>query len=312
MHMNIRKKMFLALAASLLLVGAGCQVTQTPSESVNADTNVNVAVSQGSIEVVTSGPYDAGDVFYTDAVGVRAKIAESKTLENGKAATSFDSEFYSDATFSPDGQYVLLERTCWEDSCHQVYDTATEAMHALTFSGYYLKWMNDGRIETESKCELPGVPCGVYQSVDADEPWVVQKKGSDLPVQNYIGPNFYDPDVEFSIDYPSTWSEILVSDWPALGYNSSTSDSVACTVTLADGGHGVDRDLVKTETPLYSFGEGSVQKVFSRDGQAEILVAEVYDTIGVSYVFEFTVSNAEDFDTCRADFHEMVSTIEFL
>ncbi len=138
---------------------------------VVADSTTAISIELG--DTVVDGDREFGNVYLTDAEGVRAVIGEMKTVENGLAAKSFDQVLYRKATLSPDNRFVMMEGACWEDQCLFVYDIENES---LKEGGYFLvfdaEWSDDGLIRVTQAAQEPFTSeAFIYESSGADAPW---------------------------------------------------------------------------------------------------------------------------------------------
>lgn len=116
-----------------------------------------------------------GDVYYRDRKGDKTLIARSRTVDNGLAERIFHSVFYTQAHISPNQKWIALEAACWEDDCLEVYDLATGEIHSANVASPNTRWLQDNRLRLEGDCSYPGALCGRYESMDADQPWVLEK-----------------------------------------------------------------------------------------------------------------------------------------
>lgn len=166
--------------------------------------------------MMTQRPY--GDVYYVPEEGDEILIGESFTPGNGKIVSCIDeanpycmrmtsvkggsttcesdgaslcSKEYVDAQVSPDGRFVTLTFTGWEDYGHssEIYDVVTGEYHSVPLvSQGALVWLPDNRLKREGVCyEKPeeervngpyhmNLDCDwVEESVSADKPWEMKK-----------------------------------------------------------------------------------------------------------------------------------------
>lgn len=113
-----------------------------------------------------------GSVYYKkdDITGTK-KIAAAK-VDHDDPVNNFT---YHAAKLSPNKKYILLGGTAWEHVVEEVYIIDTEEAHRLeASSSSYGRWLEDNRVRIEGECGM-GISCGIYESIDSDEPWILEK-----------------------------------------------------------------------------------------------------------------------------------------
>lgn len=115
-----------------------------------------------------------GSVYYKkDDTTETKKIATAK-VDYDDPVNNFT---YYEAKLSPNKKFILLGAKAWESVVEEVYDMDTEEIHRLEASGSnYGEWLEDNRVRIEGECGM-GISCGIYESIDSDEPWILEKIG---------------------------------------------------------------------------------------------------------------------------------------
>lgn len=142
-------------------------------------TDAFVSPEGARVELVKKNNKDwFGDAYYFYQDSERENqllIAPSLTMENQGVTNSFDSVFYTDAILSPDGRWVALPATCWEETCLRIYDVKRQSLHWADRAAMNVSWSTDGRLHAEGDCAAPKVTaCGPFESTSANEPWRMQ------------------------------------------------------------------------------------------------------------------------------------------
>ena len=117
-----------------------------------------------------------GDVYYTNKHNNITQIAQSKTVENGLAETSFDSVFYVESKISPNGEWIVLRASCWEESCVEIYNIKNQRKYQTNIASTQVHWAKDSKLEIVGECKIPSALCGIYESKSVNKPWVLEKK----------------------------------------------------------------------------------------------------------------------------------------
>lgn len=119
---------------------------------------------------------DSGKVYYIDNKGVKTIVAENyrnPSIEDEEAGTVA----YKKAELSPDKRFILLGSVGWENVKVEIYDLSTKKKYDTgEASAAFGQWMPDNRLRIEGECGM-GISCGVYESINAEEPWKMQKVG---------------------------------------------------------------------------------------------------------------------------------------
>ncbi|MCH7604379.1 hypothetical protein IID24_00040 [Patescibacteria group bacterium] len=180
----MNQKLFIIVGGILAILGAGWYGYTTFMRNSGS---TPVTTQQPRVELIKEFHSDwYGDIYYVDKQGNRMLIAQSDELPDGPVISARDVIRYTEATISPNQQWIGLEAACWEDSCPQVYDIASGEIHYLTsttpetsesfgWGPENLEWLPDSRIRSQyfcppSKNEL----CGTYESKDSVKPWELQ------------------------------------------------------------------------------------------------------------------------------------------
>lgn len=170
----MNQKLLISIGALLVILGAGWY----GYPAFTRDGGGTPATTQrSSVEFIKKFHSDwYGDVYYIDKQGDRVLIVQSDELPDGPITNPLDVIRYTQATISPNQQWIGLKATCWEDSCPQVYDIASGEIHYLTpTTAETLEWLPDSRIRSEYFCPpVKGELCATYESKDSVKPWELQ------------------------------------------------------------------------------------------------------------------------------------------
>lgn len=128
---------------------------------------------------VTSN-YQKGDVYIKDGT-VYYIEGNGSTKSIGKSEKSYTGDNinqnyeYKEATISPNKHFVLMSGVGWETDFEDIYDLRADKIYSLESRGATY-WLSDGRIIIMGGLGL-GIDSGIYQSVNANQPWKLVKVG---------------------------------------------------------------------------------------------------------------------------------------
>jgi|GEM_PF-5592039 len=113
-------------------------------------------------------------VYYYNGSHDFAQIIATSINEPGDPTRNIK---YNKAILSPNGRFIIMRYAGFEWLVEQVYDTITGNIYRLDASSSKGgTWLDDNRIRIEGECGM-GISCGIYESVNSSEPWILERIG---------------------------------------------------------------------------------------------------------------------------------------